>query len=62
MIDIILGNQNNKNPDASNKLVDQLQKENALLSKSIKDLRKQFDGVNTDMLLKNQIDEENRIN
>jgi|TARA_B110001450_G_C17511549_1_gene436612 hypothetical protein len=32
------------------------------LSKSIKEVRKQFDGVNTDMLLKNQIDEENRIN
>ena len=42
MIDIILGNQNNKGPkdEVNNKLVTELQKENSILSKSIKDIRK----------------------
>lgn len=42
MIDIILGNQNNKGPkdEVTNKLVAELQKENSILSKSIKDVRK----------------------
>jgi len=42
MIDIILGNQNNKGPkdEITNKLVIELQKENAVLSKSIKEVRK----------------------
>jgi hypothetical protein len=42
MIDIILGNQNSKGPtgEVTNKLVTELQKENSILSKSIKDVRK----------------------
>ena len=53
MIDIILGNGNQKGDVMSDKINSELQKENSSLSKSIKDLRKQFDAINTDMLLKN---------
>jgi hypothetical protein len=42
MIDIILGNQNQKGlkDEVANKLNSELQKENSILSKSIKDVRK----------------------
>lgn len=67
MIKIILehndgGNSSRKIPPKEKQLLTEMQSETSLLYKQIKDLKKQFDSLNSDMLIKNQIFEENRIN
>ena len=51
MIEILLGNI--KTDEKSAKIIKELRTENSLLSKSIREVRKQYDSINTGMLLKN---------
>ena len=67
MIKVILehndgGSSQRKIPAKEKQLLLDMQKETGNLYKQIKDLKRQLDSLNSDMLIKNQIDEENRIN
>tara|TARA_B110000285_G_C14840011_1_gene474913 strand:- start:249 stop:473 length:225 start_codon:yes stop_codon:yes gene_type:complete len=63
MINIIIQNQDNVSQKDKNKLViENLNKENQKVYMQMNQLRRDLDVVNSDVLLKNQIIEQNQIN